>query len=141
MVSTFRLDGLLRDCRRRGVRDPMLVFGDGAMGLWRAPAVVFPQARHQRCWVRKTRNVSNALSESARPGAKKALQEICNAEDRAHAERAVTAFEETYGAKFPEAVKKITGEGDELPAFYGRQRSEAAAIPSRWCAGRLRGGT
>ncbi|MEV0226888.1 hypothetical protein AB0I18_46940, partial [Streptomyces sp. NPDC050704] len=29
---------LLRDCRRRGMHDPMLVVGDGAMGLWRALA-------------------------------------------------------------------------------------------------------
>nr|WP_319102386.1 transposase [Streptomyces caniscabiei] len=43
----------LRDrCRRRGMRDPELVVGDGAMGLWTAPlSEVFPQARHQRCWV------------------------------------------------------------------------------------------
>lgn len=88
------------------------------MGLWRALAEVFPQARHQRHWVHKTRNVSNALPKSAQPGAKKALQEICNAEDRAHAEKAVTAFEKAYGAKFPKATAKITGEVDELLAFY-----------------------
>ncbi|WP_373302749.1 transposase [Streptomyces atratus] len=29
---------LLRDCRRRGLRGPELVVGDGAMGLWKAPA-------------------------------------------------------------------------------------------------------
>jgi transposase-like protein len=36
---------------------------------------------------------------------------------RAHAEKAVTAFEETYGAKWPKGTK-ITGEVDELLAFY-----------------------
>jgi transposase-like protein len=51
-------------------------------------------------------------------GAKKALQEIYNAEDRDHALRAVAAFEKTYGAKFPKAVKKITDDVDELVAFY-----------------------
>lgn len=88
------------------------------MGLWRALAEVFPQARHQRCWVHKTRNVMNALPKSAQPGAKKALQEIYNAEDRTHAEKAITAFDKTYGAKWPKAVKKITGEADELLTFY-----------------------
>ncbi|GGU61223.1 IS256 family transposase [Streptomyces lavendofoliae] len=110
---------LLRDCRRRGMRDPELVVGDGAMGLWRALAEVFPQARHQRCWVHKTRNVINALPRSAEPGAKKALQEIYNAEDRAHAEKAVKDFGRAYGAKWPKAVKKITDDVDELLAFYG----------------------
>ncbi len=38
--------------------------------------------------------------------------------NRARAEKAITAFEKAYGAKFPKAVKKITGEVDELLAFY-----------------------
>lgn len=116
--STESWADLLRDCRRRGMRDPELVVGDGAMGLWRALAEVFPQARHQRCWVHKIRNVVNALPKSAQPGAKKALQEIYNAEDRDHAETAVEEFARTYEAKWPKAVKKITDETDELLAFY-----------------------
>ncbi|WP_420079601.1 IS256 family transposase (plasmid) [Streptomyces sp. JL4002] len=116
--STESWADLLRDCRRRGMPDPVLVVGDGAMGLWRALAEVFPQARHQRCWVHKTRNVMNALPKSAQPGAKKALREIYNAEDCAHAEKAVTVFEKAYGAKWPKATAKITGEVDELLAFY-----------------------
>ncbi|WP_318219416.1 IS256 family transposase [Streptomyces sp. SCL15-6] len=116
--STESWADLLRDCRRRGMRDPELVVGDGSMGLWRALAEVFPQARHQRCWVHKTRNVVNALPKSAQPGAKKALQEIYNAEDRDHAEKAVKDFGRVYGAKWPKAVKKITDDVDELLAFY-----------------------
>src|SRR5437660_559004 len=74
--STESWADLLRDCRRRGMTDPELVVGDGAMGLWKALAEVFPAARHQRCWVHKVRNVANVLPKSAQPGAKKALQEI-----------------------------------------------------------------
>ncbi|MFD5472539.1 IS256 family transposase [Streptomyces sp. NPDC127105] len=116
--STESWADLLRDCRRRGMRDPELVVGDGVMGLWRALAEVFPQARHQRCWVHKTRNVVNALPKSAQPGAKKALQEIYNAEDRDHAEKAVKDFGRACGAKWPKAVTKITDDVDELLAFY-----------------------
>jgi putative transposase len=116
--STESWADLLRDCRRRGMRDPELIVGDGAMGLWRALAEVFPQARHQRCWVHKVRNVMNALPKSAQPGAKKALQEIYNAEDRDHAEKAIKDFERAYGAKWPKATKKVTDEADELLAFY-----------------------
>jgi putative transposase len=71
--STEPWADLLRDCRRRGMRDPDLVIGDGAMGLWKALAEVFPAARHQRCWVRKaTRRVrSGPLARDHRspPGA------------------------------------------------------------------------
>ncbi|MFF0105023.1 IS256 family transposase [Streptomyces hirsutus] len=116
--STESWADLLRDCRRRGMRDPELVVGDGAMGLWRALAEAFPQARHQRCWVHKVRNVMNALPKSAQSGAKKALQEIYNAEDRDHAEKAIEAFARTYRAKWPKAVAKITDDVEELLAFY-----------------------
>ncbi|GAA1287610.1 IS256 family transposase [Streptomyces javensis] len=109
---------LLRDCARRGMRAPVLAVGDGALGFWKALAQVFPEARHQRCWVHKIANVANALPKSAQPGAKKALEDIYNAEDRDHALQAVAAFAKTYGAKFPKAVKKITDDTDELLAFY-----------------------
>jgi transposase-like protein len=109
---------LLRDCRRRCMRDPELVVGDGAMGLWKALAEVFPQARHQRCWVHKARNVTNALPKSAQPGATRAMQEICNAEDRDHAKKAIEVFAKTYGAKWPKAVAKIVDDQEELLAFY-----------------------
>lgn len=46
----------------------------------------------------KARNVTNALPKSAQPGATKAIQEICNAEDRAHAEKTIEVFAKTYGA-------------------------------------------
>ncbi|MFJ9460004.1 transposase [Kitasatospora sp. NPDC101447] len=79
---------------------------------------VFFAARHQRCWVHKARNVTNALPKSAQPGVTKAMQEIYNAEDRAHAEKAIEAFAKTYGAKWPKAVAKIADDRDELLAFY-----------------------
>jgi transposase-like protein len=56
--------------------------------------------------------------KSAYPGAKKALAEIWNAEDKDHARAAVKAFAATYGAKFPKATAKITGDEEELLAFY-----------------------
>lgn len=115
--STESWADLLRD-HRRGMRDPELVVGDGAMGLWKALVEVFPAARHERCWVHKARNVTNALPKSAQPGATKAMQEIYNAEDRGHAEKAIEDFAKTYGAKFPNAVAKITDDRDELLAFY-----------------------
>lgn len=109
---------LLRDARRRGMRAPALAVGDGALGFWAALAEVFPQARTQRCWFHKIANVLSALPKSAHPGAKKALAEIWNAEDKDHARAAVKAFADSYGAKWPKAVAKITDDEAELLAFY-----------------------
>jgi transposase-like protein len=116
--STESWADLLRDCARRGMRAPVLAVGDGALGFWGALREVFPSTREQRCWFHKIANVLGALPKSAHPGAKKALAEIWNAEDRRHALDAVTAFEAAYGAKFPKATAKITDDVDELLAFY-----------------------
>jgi transposase-like protein len=116
--STESWADLLRDCARRGMRAPVLAVGDGALGFWGALREVFPQAREQRCWFHKIANILGALPKSAHPGAKKALAEIWNAEDRRHALDAAHAFEAAYGAKFPKAVAKLTDDLDELLAFY-----------------------
>jgi transposase-like protein len=109
---------LLRDCKRRGMGAPVLAAGDGALGFWGALREVFPDTREQRCWFHKIANVLAALPKSAHPGAKKALAEIWNAEDRRHALDAIAAFQAAYGAKFPKAVAKITDDVDVLLAFY-----------------------
>jgi putative transposase len=116
--STGSWADLLRDCKRRGMRAPVLAVGDGALGFWGALGEVFPETRTQRCWFHKISNVLSALPKSAHPAAKRALAEIWNAEDRDHARRAVAAFKLSYGAKFPKAVAKITDDLDELLAFY-----------------------
>ena len=115
--STGSWADLLRDCKRRGMRAPVLAVGDGALGFWAALREVFPETRVQKCWFHKIGNVLAALPNSAHPGAKKALAEIWNAEDRDHARRAVAAFKLAYGAKFSKAVAKITDDMAELRAF------------------------
>jgi putative transposase len=109
---------LLRDCRRRGMRAPVLAVGDGALGFWAALREVFPTTREQRCWVHKAANVINCLPKSAQPAARRALAEIRDAEDRGHAEVAVRDFAQTYGAKYPKAVAKIVDDAEALLAFY-----------------------
>jgi transposase-like protein len=62
--------------------------------------------------------VLGALPKSAHRGAKKALTQIWNAEDKDHARAAVKAFAAACSAKFPTAVAKVTDDEDELLAFY-----------------------
>jgi putative transposase len=116
--STESWAGLLRDCKRRGMRAPVLAVGDGALGFWAALREVFPQTREQRDWVHKAMNVLDCLPKSAQPAARKALAQIRDAEDRAHAEKAVKEFAAAYRAKYPKAVAKITGDQEQLLAFF-----------------------
>jgi putative transposase len=88
---------LLRDCKRRGMRAPVLAVGDGALGFWKAVRDVIPETA---------------------PGAKKALAEIYNAEDKDHAIAAAKAFNADYGTKWPKAVAKVIDDLDVLLTFY-----------------------
>ncbi len=109
---------LLRDCKRRGMADPVLAVGDGALGFWKAVRDVFPTTREQRCWFHKSANVLAALPKSAQPGATRAMQEIYQAQDKDHAIKAARVFERAYGAKWPKAAAKIMDDLDVLLAFY-----------------------
>jgi putative transposase len=109
---------LLRDLRRRGMGAPVVMVGDGALGLWRALREVFPQAREQKCWVHKVRNVLGALPKSVHAGARKALNEIILAEDLDHARAAIEAFAADYGVKWPKAVAKVVDDQDALLSFF-----------------------
>jgi len=82
---------LLQNLRSRGLqKPPSLATGDGALGFWKAMSKVFPQARHQRCWVHKTANILNKVPKSVRSKFKKALHEIWMALTR---EEAYEAFD------------------------------------------------
>ena len=116
--STESWADVLRDLKRRGMRAPVLAVGDGALGFWGALREVFPATRAQRCWVHKIANVLSALPKSAQPGARRALAEIRDAEDREHAVRAADAFAHDYGAKWPKAVAKIVDDLEVLLAFF-----------------------
>ncbi len=116
--STESWADLLRGCRRRGMTAPVLAVGDGALGFWKALRDVFPETKEQRCWFHKSSNVLAALPKSTHPGAIAAMKDIYMAEDLDKAQLAVKAFEIDYGAKYPKAVAKITGDLDVLLEFF-----------------------
>ncbi|MEW7983157.1 MAG: transposase, partial [Candidatus Sedimenticola endophacoides] len=55
--STQSWREVLLSLKARGVKAPKLGIGDDAMGFWAALDEVYPQTRHQRCWMHKTGNV------------------------------------------------------------------------------------
>ena len=117
--STQSWREVLLDLKRRGLEvPPKLAVGDGALGFWAALDEVYPETCHQRCWVHKTANVLNYLPRSVQPKAKKALQEIWMAENRASARKAFDHFVQTYKAKYPKAVACLEKDREALLAFY-----------------------
>jgi transposase-like protein len=117
--STQSWREVLLGLKQRGLDvPPKLAVGDGALGFWAALEEVYPETRHQRCWVHKTANVLNYLPKAVQPKVKKALQEIWMAEDRASAHKAFDHFVATYQAKYAKAVTCLEKDREALLAFY-----------------------
>jgi len=110
---------LLTDLRERGLEpSPKLAVGDGALGFWKALSKVFPDTRHQRCWVHKTANVLDKLPKSVQPKVKSALHEIYLAETRDSAHKAFDSTLRRFRDKYPKAMENLEKDRDELLAFY-----------------------
>jgi putative transposase len=86
--STQRWREVLLMLKARGMNTPKLAIDDGAMGFWAALEEIYPETRHQRCWLHKTLNVLNAVPQSIQPKVKHALHEIWQAETQEQAHRA-----------------------------------------------------
>ena len=109
---------MLRDLNDRGLNEPKLVIGDGALGAWAALRDVFPGAREQRCWVHKTANVLDALPKRLQPRAKTLLHEIMEAPTRADAARRSSASAASSTPSTPRRSPSSTRTGTQLTAFY-----------------------
>jgi putative transposase len=116
--STESWAGVFRDLKRRGMNEPKLVVGDGALGAWAALRDVFPAAGEQRCWFHAAGNVIDALPKRLQPRAKGLLNEIIEAPTRKDAKQALEIFREEFGAKYPKALSKLDRDWKPLTAFY-----------------------
>jgi transposase-like protein len=116
--STESWAGVFRDLKRRGLNEPKLVVGDGALGAWAALRDVFPGAGEQRCWFHAAGNVVDCLPKRLHSRAKGLLSEIIEAPTRKDARQALEVFREEYGAKYPKALAKLDRDWKPLTAFY-----------------------
>lgn len=117
--SSASWEELLTSLRQRGLTcSPKLSVGDGALGFWNALSKIYPESRHQRCWVHKTANILNKLPKSMQPRVKESLHQIWMASTQDEAYKAFDNALELYSAKYPKAMECLKKDKDELLAFY-----------------------
>jgi transposase-like protein len=116
--STESWTAVFRDMKRRGLNEPRLVIGDGALGAWAALRDVFPGADGQRCWFHAAGNILDCLPKRLQSRAKGLLGEIIEAPTRKEASIALEVFRQEYGAKYPKALAKLDRDWQQLTAFY-----------------------
>jgi transposase-like protein len=117
--STESWATLLRDLRRRGLRVPRLIIGDGHLGIWGALAAVFPAVREQRCWNHRIVNVLDKLPRRLLAEAGALLTKIPYADTREEAERQKRAFQAWCMRKGHGAIGRLLDhDWERLVTFY-----------------------
>ncbi|MHB1569973.1 MAG: IS256 family transposase [Solirubrobacteraceae bacterium] len=116
--STDSWAAVMRDLKARGINEPCLVVGDGALGTWAALRDVFPGARRQACWVHAIARVLDTIPKRLHPRAKTLLHEIMEAPTRSDAAVALERLRDEYAAKYPKAIAKLDRDWKHLTAFY-----------------------
>ena len=110
---------VFRDLRDRGMNEPKLVTGDGALGAWAALRERVPRhATSSAAGFTRQRTSSTRSPSGCSRRAKTLLHEMAEAPTRADARKALERFRGEFDAKYPKAVAKLDKDWDALTAFY-----------------------
>ena len=111
--------GILRDLKRRGLKAPRLVVGDGHLGIWGALSNVFPDTAEQRCWNHRIINILDKISKKKQPEAKSLLTAIPYAPTKQEAEQRKKAFQKWCANNGSVAAGELLErDWDRMVTFY-----------------------
>lgn len=111
--------GILRDLKRRGLKAPRLVVGDGHLGIWGALSNVFPDTAEQRCWNHRIINVLDKISKKKQLEAKSLLTVIPYAPTREEVEQRKKAFQKWCSSNgFNAAGELLDRDWERMVTFY-----------------------
>jgi len=95
-----------------------LIVTDGCPGLINAIDMVYPYAKHQRCWAHKMRNVSGKCKVKHREDCVKDARKIYYGSCKREAVVKFKEFRSKWSKDCPDAVKCIEKNLDQLLHFY-----------------------
>jgi len=94
-----------------------LLVMDGAAGLRAAAELVYPEAKIQRCWVHKLRNVANTCPKKHQACVRQA-RTIYLAANRVAAQAAFQRWKQAWRTRCPKAVACLEQDLEELLSFF-----------------------
>jgi transposase-like protein len=108
---------VLENLKDRGIEDVLFFSIDGLKGFPEVIEQVFPQSIVQRCIVHMIRTSLRYVSWKDYKAVCRDLRTVYRAADEPAARRALQAFDQTWGGKYPEIAKKWDKSWDHLTAF------------------------
>lgn len=128
--SANQWEALLRDLYQRGLKGEgcRLIATDGCPGLHQALEIVYPYIPKQRCWAHKLRNVANRIRRKDQTECLSAAKKIYLAENKREAIKAFRSWKKTWLGNYPEAIKCLEKDIDELLNFLDCPSSHRVKI-------------
>jgi len=110
---------LLHSLYQRGLlgANLKLVVMDGSAGLRAAAELVYPEAKIQRCWVHKLRNVANLCAKKHHACVRQA-RKIYLAANHVQAQAAFHGWKQAWRSRCPKAVACLEQDLEELLSFF-----------------------
>ena len=113
-------EALLNSLYERGLKGEnlKLLVMDGSAGLKVASEIVYPEAKIQRCWVHKLRNVTDKCRKKDREALLKGAQKIYLAQNRRQAFKHFERWKKEWQKTYPDAVHCLERDLEELLSFF-----------------------
>ena len=96
---------VFRDLGNRGMRPPVTITTDGALGLTKAIEAMWPKSLRIRCWWHKMKNLQQKVPDQAWPAFKALVVDLRDAPSRKKAEERRDQIVTLYQHEFPEACR------------------------------------
>jgi putative transposase len=103
---------VLRELGKRGMRPPVTITTDGALGLTKAIDAVWPKSLRIRCWFHKMKNLEQKVPAQAWPAFKALVVDMRDAPSRQKAEERREQIVAQYRHDFPEACRCLLDDAE-----------------------------
>ena len=110
--------GVLNGLKNRGVQDILIASVDGLTGFSEAIEAAFPKTEIQRCVIHQIRSSTRYVSYKDVKAVTAALKPIYKAPTEEAALAALDEFEQSWGSKYPMAVRSWREHWDELATMF-----------------------
>ena len=109
---------ILNDLKARGVRDILILCGDGLTGLPDAVASAFPKTDIQLCVVHQIRNATKFVSWKHRKAFCADMRRIYTAPTVQAAQAALEDLDQTWGSPYPMSIASWRNHWEYLTTFF-----------------------
>jgi putative transposase len=109
---------VLRGLKARGMNEPALAIGDGALGFWSAACELWRYTKQQRCWVHKMRNILDKLPKRERDEAAKSFRAIYLSKTKEEARSKAQTLAKAWKGLFDKAAECLLDDLERMLTFF-----------------------